>query len=66
MTKVILMPSGQRVVVIEDQPDGICEECGKVEDVRPYGENFKQICFDCGMKNPELTKRMMDIVLFGE
>lgn len=55
-----------RLVVIEPEDDAKCEMCGKVDELRPYGPNFEKICFDCGMKDPETTKKMMNIVLFGE
>lgn len=66
MTKKILLPDGTEVVFIEVEGDDVCEECGKVDELRPYGENYKRICYECGQKNPELTERMMNIVLFGE
>lgn len=66
MSKRIILPDGSAVVVIEVEEDGICEECGNKDELRPYGENFKRICYDCGQKNPELTQRMLEIVLFGE
>jgi hypothetical protein len=66
MTKKILLPNGSEIVVIEPEDDDVCKECGRVDELRPYGENYKRICFDCGQKNPELAERMMNIVLFGE
>lgn len=35
----------------------ICTECGVDDDCRPYGENGAMICYDCGMKDEERTKR---------
>lgn len=40
------------------QDDAACELCGKVEELRPYGPQGESICFDCGMKDEETTKRM--------
>jgi hypothetical protein len=54
------------VPVIYDEPDDICELCGKVDEVRPYGPKGERICFDCGKKDPKTTDRMMGKVLFGE
>jgi hypothetical protein len=54
------------VAVIVDEPDKRCELCGQIGDCRPYGPNGEQICYDCGMKNPEVTERMMNPKLFGE
>lgn len=40
---------------------GHCEDCGKYDELRPYGENKKKICYDCGKKNPNLTEKMMSL-----
>lgn len=45
----------QGVLVIENTSDQKCEECGKIDECRPYGENGAMICFECGQKNPERT-----------
>jgi len=42
---------------ISDESEQICELCGKLAECRPYGPHDEQICFDCGMKNEEITKR---------
>lgn len=39
------------------EPDGRCELCGSIEETRPYGPNGEQICYACGQKDPETTKR---------
>lgn len=44
-------------VIIEAEADDVCQLCGKVDELRPYGPNGERICFDCGMKNPETTKK---------
>ena len=54
------------VTIIEVEPDGRCEMCGKVDELRPYGPKGERICYDCGMKNPKTTKRKMNAFLFGE
>lgn len=42
---------------------GICELCGKQDELRPYGPNNANICFDCGMKNEaETTKRFLEML----
>lgn len=53
------------VVIIESEPAGTCELCGAVEELRPYGPNGERICYDCGQKDPETTKRQCAKVLFG-
>lgn len=52
--------------IISAQHDEVCEMCGKVDECRPYGPNNENICFDCGMKDEETTKRKMDAYIFGE
>ena len=54
------------VPVIAVEPDDVCELCGKVAECRPYGPRGERICFDCGMKDEETTKKMMNKILFGE
>lgn len=50
---------------IAQETDDVCEMCGAVDELRPYGPNHERICFDCGMKNEELTKQRMDEYVFG-
>ena len=45
--------------IIEPEPDRKCELCGAVEECRPYGPNGEQICFACGEKDPETTKKKL-------
>ena len=51
---------------IAPEAEDVCEMCGKVDELRPYGPNYERICFDCGMKNEELTNARMDEYIFGE
>jgi len=51
----------QFVIVVE--PDGICELCGVKDELRPYGPNGENICFDCGMKNSESTQAAINAIL---
>lgn len=44
---------------------GICSECKKNTETRPYGENFSDICYDCGMKNESRTKKNFTAQLEG-
>lgn len=37
--------------IIEGEPDGTCELCGKDAETRPYGPNSEEVCFECGMKD---------------
>ena len=52
--------------IIAAEEDQECELCGAFEECRPYGLNGEQICFDCGMKNEETTKRKMTEYIFGD
>ena len=54
------------IPVIAPQDSETCEFCGKEAECRPYGPNGENICFDCGMKDPKTTEKMMKKVLFGE
>jgi hypothetical protein len=42
-------------IIIEPEPDGKCELCGKIDELRPYGPNKENICYECGMKNEDAT-----------
>lgn len=53
------------VVIIEATPPAKCELCGKEDELRPYGPNGENICFDCGMKDEKTTAKMCDKILFG-
>ena len=53
------------VFVICPEPDGKCELCGAFEETRPYGPGGKRVCFDCGMKDPELCARQMERAMDG-
>jgi hypothetical protein len=65
VTKVLEDDNGIRVVILEDESDQKCELCGEVEECRPYGPDFKQICFKCGTKDEEGTLKRMHHLLFG-
>ncbi len=51
---------------ISTEKDRVCELCGAIAECRPYGPNDEQICYDCGMKDLETTRRKMDAYRFGE
>lgn len=55
-----------RLGVIEVEPESKCELCGKIAELRPYGPNGERICFVCGMKDEETTKRQFSRVVLGE
>ena len=49
----------------EYSEDAPCSLCGMVTELRPYGENGGMICYDCGMKNVEETRRQYNKLLNG-
>jgi hypothetical protein len=46
--------------------DGTCEFCKKTDELRPYGPNNENICFDCAMKDEATTKRKFQEFLDGQ
>ena len=54
-----------RGFIAEESPQR-CELCGVIEETRPYGPNGEEICFDCGMKDEETTRKRMEQYIFGE
>lgn len=47
----------------KDKCMGVCSLCNNTDELRPYGNNFTLICFECGMKNKEQTKQNMKLFL---
>lgn len=45
--------------------DGKCEMCGKNDELRPYGPNNENICFDCAMKDEVTAKKKFHEFLKG-
>jgi hypothetical protein len=55
--------------VIAQEPDQMCELCGKIDECRPYGPNDEQVCFDCAMRTPEakaIAEKKMSAYIFGD
>ena len=50
---------GPGFIHVEPEEDRPCELCGSVEECRPYGPNGEQICYTCGQKDPETTRKMV-------
>jgi hypothetical protein len=64
MTHKIELPE-VTVVVLEDEPDGICEKCGMKDELRPYGKRLESgrrmlICYACGLKDVAETDRAIE------
>ena len=53
-------------VIIAVEPDGKCEDCGAVAELRPYGPNGQRVCHSCAMKDPKGFRQRMEKMLFGE
>lgn len=51
--------------VIEPEPDGRCDLCGKIAETRPYGPNGEEVCFECGMKDEAAAERAFRARLGG-
>jgi hypothetical protein len=47
---------------------GLCDYCGALAELRPYGVGGASICFACGMANIEETERQFEqaILAVGE
>lgn len=54
------------VFVICGEEDGTCKECGKKEELRPYGKNGANVCFDCAMKDEANATKMFMKRLNGD
>ena len=46
------------VHIITVEGDGVCSDCGKTDELRPYGKDGAWVCFDCMMKDEENGKKM--------
>lgn len=46
--------------------DGVCDLCQKESELRPYGPNHENICFECAMKDEETTGKMFAAMLDGQ
>lgn len=64
--KIIMTYRIGKVVIIENEPDDVCELCGKVAECRPYGPKGERICWECVEKDPISRDRMIAKKLFGE
>lgn len=52
--------------LIEAETNGECEICGAVAETRPYGPEGEEVCFTCGMKDPDAADRGIRKFVFGE
>lgn len=47
------------VQILQRTQPGLCELCGTLAELRPYGPGNKRICFACGQKDPKETRARM-------
>lgn len=47
----------RRIAAGRQQPPAVCEDCGELGELRPYGPGGTNVCFPCGMKDEEEAKR---------
>ena len=56
-----------RLGVIEATEPAVCEECGELAELRPYGDNGANICFTCGKKlDPKVLEQRIAKLLWDE
>ena len=60
----------KRVIMLEPREPEICEDCGKLEELRPYGHKKadgkrKWVCFPCAHKDEAELERAFDERLEG-
>lgn len=53
------------MVIIEPTDHAKCELCGAVAELRPYGPNGENICYNCGMKDEAAVDKKINELLFG-
>ena len=51
--------------IAEDKFHEACELCGAVKELRPYGPNGEEVCFQCAMKDEEAAKRGFNKLVCG-
>ena len=61
----------KRVIMIEGREPEVCEDCGKLEELRPYGHRKadgkrKWVCFTCAHKDEAELSRAFDERIEGE
>lgn len=60
-----------RIIMIEPREPAICEDCGKLEELRPYGHRKangerKWVCKPCAEKDPAEMERAFDERMEGK
>ena len=60
-----------RVIFLEPREPEICELCGRLEELRPYGKKGDDgkrqwVCFECAQKDPKTLGEAFDERMRGE
>jgi hypothetical protein len=66
-TRAVYIGGKRYVVIAGPEPYGKCAYCGTVDELRPYGREKAEICYDCAMKpeNKAEARRRLDAILEG-
>lgn len=59
-TKLIKEAVDAGAVVIAQTEPMTCSDCGKEDELRPYGKNGAWVCYNCGMKDEEEARRQFN------
>ena len=51
---------------IAPEPEGRCELCGKLAELRPYGPSSERVCLACALKDKAAMNRGIDRYIFGD
>ena len=51
--------------IIYEEPPQRCEQCGVIDECRPYGLHHEEICHECAMKDPAVTEIRMKEFYMG-
>lgn len=62
MTKKV----GKSTILIESTGDAECTDCGKVDELRPYGKDGAFVCFPCMMKDEDEGMKQFGKLFDGE
>jgi hypothetical protein len=52
--------------VIFEDPIQRCEQCGIIDETRPYGLNHEEICHECAAIDPSLTEFRRKEIYIGQ
>ena len=47
------------VLLVEHTPPAVCETCGDVAELRPYGPGKTNVCVLCALKDPANLERLV-------